>query len=253
MVLTDLDSSVRLTGPAKVVLPDGRPLCHYLPGALADTDQETLDALHSIKDTTRQRQVAGGAGSWISGRVRHGKEVKSSSVGYLEPRGGVQGHGLRGGDKLMSCRMTEWTGAHPDRFESLFPLFQEVSRLFKTNVPARYGNQKRCYDATSPDFRIPGTVFTTLTVNNTWPTGVHQDAGDLDAGFSCLGVFRRGEFRGGALTFPEWRVSVDMQHGDLLLMDAHQWHGNTDLELIDPDAERVSVVLYYRTEMTKCK
>lgn len=252
-VLSDLESSVRLTGPCKVVMPDGRPLCFYLPGALLDTPQEVLDVLHSIKDTTRQRQVAGGAGSWISGRVRHGKEVHSSTVGYMEPRGGKQGHGLGGGDKLMQCRMTEWTGAHADKFESLFPLFQTVSALFRQYVPGRWGNQKRRYDATDEDFRIPDTVFTTLTVNNTWATGVHLDKGDLDEGFSCLGVFRRGEFEGGVLTFPEWRVSVDMQHGDLILMDAHQYHGNTDLRLIDPDAERVSVVLYYRTEMVKCR
>jgi hypothetical protein len=81
---------------------------------------------------------------------------------------------------------------------------------------------------------------------------VHQDAGDLDQGYSCLAVLRYGQYAGGHLTFPEYRVACDLGHGDVLLMDAHQWHGNTALSLGSPDAERISVVCYYRTKMAAC-
>ena len=35
-------------------------------------------------------------------------------------------------------------------------------------------------------------------------------------------------------------------------MDAHEWHGNTELDLKSADAERISLVLYYRTNMLQC-
>ena len=94
--------------------------------------------------------------------------------------------------------------------------------------------------------------WTTVTVNNTYPTGVHKDQGDLDEGFSNLAVLRRGDYAGGHLTFPRYRVAVNMQDGDLILMDAHEWHGNTQMRLDSEDAERISVVLYYRTNMITC-
>ena len=91
-----------------------------------------------------------------------------------------------------------------------------------------------------------------MTVNNNYPTGVHTDKGDLDEGYSCLMALRRGEYTGGNLVFPEYRVSVNMKEGDLLLMDAHQWHGNTNIVKGSEDAERISLVLYYRTDMMFC-
>lgn len=92
-----------------------------------------------------------------------------------------------------------------------------------------------------------------MTVNNTYSTGVHKDAGDLPEGFSCLSVLRRGIYDGGVLVFPEFRVGVDLQDGDAIYMDPHEWHGNTQIEKLSPDAERISCVLYYRTRMRECQ
>jgi hypothetical protein len=107
--------------------------------------------------------------------------------------------------------------------------------------------------------RRAGTVYLS---GNTYPTGVHTDKGDLDAGFSAIACLRRGSYTGGRLVFPEYRVAVDLHHGDLLLMDAHQYHGNTALVCAcgtEPNnfcrtcgAERISVVSYFRTKVTEC-
>jgi hypothetical protein len=64
----------------------------------------------------------------------------------------------------------------------------------------------------------------------------------------CL---RRGTYTGGVLVFPRLRVAVDLQDRDLILMDAHEWHGNTAIAGL-PDAERISVVSYYRSAMATC-
>lgn len=144
-------------------------------------------------------------------------------------------------------------------------------------MPERYAAQMHEVERTSPDWVIGGTPFTTITVNNTYPTGIHTDKGDLDAGFSTLGCIRRGDFTGGWLTFPQYGVAADMQNGDVLLMDAHEWHGNTPItcdhcgeslrkpghRCTDPEGregmnphlaspERISIVSYFRTDMVEC-
>jgi hypothetical protein len=132
---------------------------------------------------------------------------------------------------------------------------------------------------TDADWMIPGTPFTTVTINNTWPTAVHTDKGDLDAGFSNLTVLRRGSYTGGVFVFPRYRIGFDLHDGDLILMNAHEWHGNTQIvcatcgeklngyhecertvaPLTDAEetriinrVERISVVAYYRTRMVEC-
>jgi hypothetical protein len=258
-ILTPQDSNLRLTGPAKILLPDGRPLCIYLPGALT-TDPYYAD-LHTIRMPTDNRGLASGTLRIKEGTTRtRSKNVTSAIIGAKEAQA-----------PFTYCRLTAWNADHVDQWTALQPLFQEISYLFGTHVPDRFSAQVKVARETNPAWMIKGTPFTTITVNNTYPTGVHTDKGDLDEGFSCLAVLRRGRYDGGYLTFPEYRVSVDMQDGDLLLMDAHQWHGNTPLkchwcdalldkfghECVDSSAnyvvpERISIVCYFRTKMVKC-
>ena len=47
-------------------------------------------------------------------------------------------------------------------------------------------------------------------------------------------------------------MAFDLQNCDLLLVDVHQWHGNTPIQKIDNNATRVSLVMYYRENMISC-
>ena len=240
-ILAESDYNVRLTGPARVMLPDGKPLLIYLPRYLnGERFEQAYDVLHPIKMSGNRGLASGAPGFTVGGRRRY-KQVNSAIIGSVDPLGNTP-----------YCRTTAWTGDHTEEFSSLFPLFMDVDRAFAEYVPERYTAQKQRANATLPEWMVGDTVFTTMTVNNTYPTGVHKDAGDLDEGFSCLTTWRRGNYSGGHLTFPEWRVSVDLQDGDLILMDAHHWHGNTALNLLTADAERISLVLYYRTKVADC-
>lgn len=236
-----------LTDDARVLLGDGRLLCVYRRGAipqeLRDTSYVTLHSLKGI--TTGNRGLAGG--------VPVPQRGSAAERGMIPPR--VSSVILGSFDRTVPqpyCRLTAWTGREWDQWEGLFPYFEAMGEVFQQEVPERYQVQMNHIRQTHEDWRIGHTPFTTITVNNTYPTGIHTDKGDLDAGFSCLSVIRRGEYTGGLLVFPKWRVAVDMQDGDQILMDAHQWHGNTRIVKETADAERISVVAYFRTEMVRC-
>ena len=247
-IITDKDLNVVLTGPTLVRKPDGSVLCIYLPGAL---DPKLIDAayptLHSIQTGTANRGLASGSQrvariDSVEEDARYAITVKSSLIGYFERHGG----------RFPFCRTTAWTGDNAEEFRSIFPLFDNIAEAFAAYLPDRYAAQAHQASQTDSGWVIGDTPYTTITVNNTYPTGVHKDVGDFDAGFSNLVVLRRGEYDGGILTFPEFRVGANMRDGDLILMDSHEWHGNTKLVLGSEDAERISLVLYFRTNMIAC-
>lgn len=259
-VLGPADYDVLLTGPTFVRKPDGRPLCCYLPGVLtAHYTDEVYDVLHGLRgQRTDNRGNASG-----TRRIRRGNEqggymtrteaasVASTILGSVDPVG-----------QTLYCRLTAWTGRNLPDWQKLHPLLQATAGYLAQYVPDRYAAQAAHAAKAHPEWIVPGTPFSTITVNNSYPTGTHTDKGDLDAGFSSISCYRRGTYTGGQLIFPQYRVAADLHHGDLILMDAHDWHGNVPIhcacgrQLNGPcrtcAAERISVVAYCRTKIINC-
>jgi hypothetical protein len=174
----------------------------------------------------------------------YGNSVYSGTAGYFDryPR-------------IPFCRETAWSAANSDLFQKGYPLFEAASNVFKDNFPIRWNGQneyvKKLKDT---GWRIGNSVYTTITINKDFRTACHRDAGDLcetkridfPAGFSNLTVLSDGKnFDGMYLCMPEYKVCVDVKPGDLLLMDAHQIHGNVPLISSDDGFERISVVMYF--------
>ena len=253
-VIGDDAFNILLTGPSRVYMPDGKLLCVYLPGALKGyVNQDQYSVLHSFRgELTDNRAMASGSQKLtVVGKQNRAMKVSSNILGVMDES-----------RRFPYCRLTAWTGKHLPEWELLQPMLRQIADKLHQYVPDRYEAQMEEINATHPDWVVPGTPFTTITVNNTYPTGVHTDKGDLDKGFSTLGVIRRGEYTGGRFVFPEYRVGVDLQDNDLILMDAHQWHGNTAIICACGErrtrccdtcgAERISLVAYMRAAMTKC-
>lgn len=148
-------------------------------------------------------------------------------------------------------RATSYTRDHYDKFKLAFPFLQSLDRGFRELLPWRWGNQKAAADKIDSRFLVPGTVFTTVTVNSNFRTAAHYDAGDLNSGLSnLLVVSNGGKYKGGYLILPEYRIAVNVRPGDLLLVNNHEcMHGNTPIELEEEGAERISLVCYFREKM----
>lgn len=142
----------------------------------------------------------------------------------------------------------------PWTFAKSFPYLRKLDALFAEHLPERYQAQLECAKSLDPMFLVGGdTVFTTLTINRTFRTAAHRDAGDLNRGFSNLNVIStKGNFKGGYLVLPEFRVAVNIRPGDLLLINNHEgMHGNTEIEPLNEgeEVDRLSLVAYFREGM----
>lgn len=180
----------------------------------------------------------------------YGNAVMSGTAGFMDryPR-------------IPFCRETSWTAANRELYEKGVPMIEECSEVFRREIPGRWEGQMSCIRALKDSsWKIGNSVYTTLTLNRDFRTACHRDAGDLceqignnPRGFSNLTVLSNGKkFDGFYLCFPEYRVAVDIQPGDLIMMDAHQIHGNTPVISAEEGFERVSVVMYFREEMLTC-
>jgi hypothetical protein len=202
------------------------------PTANGKSEDGRASKLRVKKDGTISKQV-----------VARGEKINSGVAGYFDrtQRPGFQ-----------HCRLTAFNRHHIDKFKAAYPIIKLVDSYYASLMPEYYKKQRGTADKTSKDFVIRGTAFTTLTVNKNYPTAVHKDAGDFKEGFGNLVALRKGKYEGCYFTFVRWGVGFDMQNGDLLMCDVHEWHGNTPMVAENKKVVRLSLVMYYRENMGKC-
>jgi hypothetical protein len=221
------DPEYRIAGRAVDVLkPDGTLLLALRPGSVpwAARDEPTWDALlRAAKPTNYRTTAAGGA-----------EQLFSGAVGYLhgEPRA--------------------FTRDDPG-WRDVLPLLRFLDRAFREECPEQYAVLREAAEQAGRRGFIRDTSFTTATVNHWSPQhnarmAVHADSGNLPGGYAAMTVLRAGEYEGGLLVIPKYRVAVDLRDGDVLIVDNHEAHGNTDI--VGEEYERVSVVAYVHDKRT---
>ena len=244
--------------------------------SLDETD--VIDAIRAKYPTLEDKKRAGGAGKnnvWVISRYRGGKFDFEAWLDSIKPLnreerakateevmtmmslttyGTAVNSGIAGWfdryPRIPYGRATSYTANSFEKFKMSYPFLQSLARGFKELLPWRYNNQMEAASKVDPAFLVPGTPFTTITVNKTFRTAAHYDAGDLNTGLSnLLTLSNDGNYTGGYLIAPEYRVAVNVRPGDLLLINNHEvMHGNTPIECAE-GSERVSLVVYFREKM----
>lgn len=184
-----------------------------------------------------------------------GKTLKSSTpimtniMGYFDSWGPKQKFKFKkdGVPIPLAIRETRFNIDHPDNYQQIIPLIQDIDRLYKQYVPKHHAEQQRMINQTP--FKIPGTTFTTVTTNVNFQTRIHTDRGDTPVGFGNLAVIEHGTYTGGETCFPQYGVGINVRTGDILFMDVHQYHGNLPISLGSKDAKRLSIVCYLRQKV----
>ncbi len=248
---TELHASVLLREDADVYKPDGSPLLMLRRGAIPELMRErSYPALHHLRTyKTSNRGVYGGAGArsekvfadGVKSKNTHAGPAASAIIGYFARQGGRHPH----------CRTTAFTANEVAKWTTVLPLINHINNLFLLNLPSYHATQLKAARLCNPAWVIEGTAFSTITVNNNAVAGIHRDAGDYKAGFGIISCLRRGDYAGGLLCFPTYRVAVDLQDGDVLFFNPHEWHGMTPIQS-SGDYERITCVYYLREKMVDC-
>jgi hypothetical protein len=242
------DRTIRET--ATVLKPDGTLLFTYVSGALSrDLCEAVFRAFRPVRFSSSNRGAAAG-GQFTpvkrDGTLSHTRQSRPVPSGV----GGFLDRDARNGP----CRMSEFTLDHYSKHRAARPLLAAVNQRFRALAPDRWNAQRAFVERVSPDFVLPGTVFTTYTINKSWRTAAHRDDGDYAPGLGVMLAIEGRPYYGGELIFPKFRTAVDLRTGGLLLGDVHELHGNAPMVAVAGRRfERLSFVCYARERMVRCR
>lgn len=238
---------------ADVFKPDGTPLVRYRPGWFPpEMCDAVMPACRKAAKPTQNRGTAAGDMDGGPDKYRRSTDGKVSNTKRIRPvNSGIIGYFDRS-VRTPYCRQTSFLINSAAMWRKFLPYIVRADKGLRDFVPDRWAAQREYADKTAPDWVIPESTFTTVTVNRNFATATHKDAGDLKAGFGVLSCLRNDRYEGAHLCFPAYRVAVDLGHGCLCLADVHEWHGNTAFRNIKAGYERITLVFYYREKMVRC-
>lgn len=227
----------------------GKVFAVWVPKSLsADFCSQAYASLREAAQSTNNRGKASGASfqrlraDGSVSKTRIGNVVDSSIIGYYDryPR-------------MNYCRACAWNYAHPSEWKKAIPMIEEISRLFAQYAPEKYNYQAGVAAKVKKDWLIGESVFSTVTINKNFRTALHRDGLNLADSFSAFNVLRAGNFLGGNLVFPRYRIAVSADNQDLLFFMPQEPHGNTEMKAINGKKyERISLVYYLRDKMRDC-
>ena len=240
---------VLLNESAVVYKPDGSLLLSLHKKCHSD---KALRSAWSVLKGFNPASLNRGLASGSERRKYVSKDGTISNTNVADPvNSGIVGHFERT-PRFPFCRACAWNLKHPEKFSKLQPICREASEHYRLYGGDKFQKQEQHALRTHPDFMIPGTVFSTVTVNKNFRTACHKDAGNLKDTLNCMSLLRTGKFTGANIVLPDFRVACKLDTGDCVVFDAHEFHGNTELVPITEDFTRCTLVYYYRENMDRC-
>lgn len=155
------------------------------------------------------------------------------------------------GARFPFGRLSLTTQRHFGKFTEFSGVYESMDLAFKEQFPETW---QRIHSIISnvkdPSYNLFGTAFTSITLNYNFRTAFHVDKNNIKGGLAALTAMTRGNYEGHHLVFPEVRLAFDIRDGDVIIADTQNLlHGNTDMNKLSDDAERVSMVFYSREKV----
>ena len=258
---SNLDQIITVTEDTIIYRPggtldgEGVPLGYVKVNAI--TDDSVKDVLYEIDEVSTMR--ANAALPIDPEEMRNkgfGEEgvdwkLRTTNSFYIKTKSG-KGWGLIAYSNPISSVMCgakrgRFTGsmsiAHPDKWERLKPLCDQVEIAFKEIAPDVYKRQIGFAEQSIlPEYRHG--PFTTASANrysekDSLEMGVHSDG--KDSGMTTISIFREGAFSGGLFCWPRFGIGLDLPSHSVAVLESKELHCATK---VSGSGTRYSTVLY---------
>jgi hypothetical protein len=139
-------------------------------------------------------------------------------------------------DSLKRCKNTRFIEKYPQKWSNSLKYTQYINYLYKKICPKLYKQQLKKANEFKK-YTIENTVFSTITLNYSWRSAIHQDKHNIKKkdGAAILTIcednLNKNTYKGCFLGFPQFNFAVNVRQGDILITDNNSgWHGNTEFE-----------------------
>jgi hypothetical protein len=185
--------------------------------------------------------------------------VKYSSSGVTRQQLGIENHSRTFGmaprkpfQTREACRPTSLSYEQPEIHDVLVRTADKLSLMMRKIAPEVYENDVEETKEVDKEWRISeDSLWTSGVINKTSTLPYHYDGNNFNM-WSAMPVVRRG-IRGGALSMPEYGVTIECRDGWVLFFPGYRYlHGVTPIAHVTKDAYRYSVVYYCLRGMKDC-
>jgi len=151
-----------------------------------------------------------------------------------------------------ACRPTSLSYDQPDVHKVLERTADRLSKIMREIAPDVYDKDVKETAEVADEWRISeDSLWTSGVINKTSTLPYHYDGNNFDM-WSAMPVIRRGT-RGGALSMPEYGITVECRDGWVLFFPGFRiLHGVTPIAHVAKDAYRYTVVYYCLRGMKDC-
>ena len=187
------------------------------------------------------------------------RSVKYSSSGVTRQQLGIENHSRTFGmaprkpfQTREACRPTSLSYEQPNEHDVLVRTADRLSQIMRQIAPDVYEKDVQETAEVDKEWRISeDSLWTSGVINKTSTLPYHYDGNNFNM-WSAMPVVRRG-IRGGALSMPEYGITVECRDGWVLFFPGYRYlHGVTPIVHTAKDAYRYSVVYYCLRGMKDC-
>lgn len=227
-------ADVMLSKATEVIAPDGITtallLCDVIP---TDLHRLAFELWKPIDGLVTNRPTAMGTG-YLPRRInRDGIPSSRRGVPDEVAKSGPERQGNLG---YWDGRLTLLTRKHPAMLHCARQVIELVDELYAENLPEFYALQRAAIERI-PRCRLWDTAFSSVYLAKNFRTRYHRDSGNLPGVMTA--IVPTGDFKGGELVLPRWRIGFAFRPGDLLLFNPEEVHGNLPIA-----GERISAAMY---------
>ena len=256
---SDLDQIVHVTEDTVVMRPDatldgkGVPIAYVVTNAFPNDNVRNI--LYSIEETSVMRANCSGPidkEEMAAKGLIEGKDYKLRSPNsyYVKTKSGKWGmiaYANEINSIMIGVKRGRFTGkiniSNSDKWETLKELCHYNEEAMKKADPELYGRQRKFAEETiKPEHRHG--MITTLSANRysalqSKAMGVHSDGKDVE--YTTMCCFRQGDYEGAYLSFPRWRVGLDLPDNCVCIADSQSLHCVTPIR---GSGQRFTTVAY---------
>ena len=150
------------------------------------------------------------------------------------------------------CTITALAMENPKEHAIICQQAALVDSHYRSVNPELHRRHSELVEKVLPDWRLPGSVFTSGIANYNNPLRYHYDAGNFKGVWSAMLVSKDG-VGGGALAVPELGLCFAVPDNSLLMFDGQALlHGVTPIQGMEEGGSRHSVVFYSMEQMWRC-
>jgi len=256
---SDLDEIFHITEDTAIVRPDatfddiGVPIAYVITDAFPNDNVRNI--LYSIEESSVMRANCSGPidkkemakKGLVEGRDYKLRSPNSYYVKTKSGKWGMIAYANEINSIMIGVKRGRFTGkiniSNPDKWETLKELCHYNEEAMKKADPELYGRQRKFAEETiKPEHRHG--MITTLSANRysalqSKAMGVHSDGKDVE--YTTMCCFRQGDYEGAYLSFPRWRVGLDLPDNCVCIADSQSLHCVTPIR---GSGQRFTTVAY---------